>query len=474
MSSRHPSAATTASAGGRAKRRLPRRRAPSRAGVKDVPAEAQRLLHELQVHQVELETQNAELEQTRNRSELLLEKYTDLYDFAPVGYFSVDQGTRIVEVNLTGATLLGVERSRLQLRPMLGYVARPSQAVFLAFLERVFAVPENQSCEVALRRADGTVFWGHIQGMAALPVNTSKDWCRLAVSDITTLKQAQEAQGRMEAMTKATAELKREIASRRAVEEELRASEAHQRQLLNQSRETQEQLRHLSHRILHAQEEERKRISRELHDDITQTLVGINVSLASLAREATVNPRELRRKIARTQRLVAKSVDIVHRFARELRPTSLDDLGLIASLHSLMNDFAKRTRLHVHLTTFAGVEQMSGARRTALYRVVHSALTNVARHAEATRVTVTIEKIHDFVRMEITDNGKSFDLKQVSRRDRNKHLGLLGMRERVEMVGGTLSVESGSGRGTTIRAQIPFGRGRKLNEKISQPVETTL
>ncbi|MGB7748731.1 MAG: histidine kinase, partial [Verrucomicrobiia bacterium] len=121
--------------------------------------------------------------------------------------------------------------------------------------------------------------------------------------------------------------LQREILQRKLVEESLRKSEQHYSQLLEQSRHMQEQLRLLSRQLLSAQEEERKMISRELHDQIAQTLTGINIRLASLKNESTLNHKGLQKKISSTQRLVEKSVDIVHRFARELRPTVLDDLG---------------------------------------------------------------------------------------------------------------------------------------------------
>jgi PAS domain S-box-containing protein len=432
------------------------RNPPSEAGAPGAAADTQRLLHELQVHQVELEMQNAELQEARDGMEALLEKYTDLYDFAPVGYLSLDEQGRILEVNLTGAALLGVERSRLINRRLGQFVVPTSQPGFLRFLEQVFAGTGKQVCEAALSREDAAAFWANFHGTPALSVSGSRKSCRVAVSDITSLKQAEEARRRMEALAVRNRKLRREIVRRQAVEEALKKSKRYQSRLLDQSRDMQEQLRHLSHQILQAQEEERRRISRELHDEIVQTLVGINVHLETLAREATVNPRALKQKIARTQRLVGKSVNIVHHFARELRPATLDDLGLIATLHSFMKDFMKRTGIRVHFTAFAGVEQLDSARRTVLYRVVQSALANVAQHARASRVQVSIQKLPDAVRMKITDNGKSFDVGRLSHIKRSKHLGLLGMRERVEMVGGNLSVESAPGRGTTIGAQIPL------------------
>jgi signal transduction histidine kinase len=254
-------------------------------------------------------------------------------------------------------------------------------------------------------------------------------------------------------------ELKKEIAQRRIVEESLRQSEQHSRQLLEQSRSLQEQLRHLSRRILLAQEEERKTISRELHDVIAQVLTGINARLATLKTEATVGTKGLTLKISRTQRLVEKSVDIVHRFARELRPAVLDDLGLIPALHSFLKSFTKKTGIHVSMTAFAGVEKLDNVRRTVLYRVAQEALTNVARHAQASRVDASIQRLPNLVCMQIKDDGRSFDVERVLQTKRSKRLGLLGMRERVEMVGGQLTVESTPGQGTTVRAQIPFGNG---------------
>ena len=259
-------------------------------------------------------------------------------------------------------------------------------------------------------------------------------------------------------------ELSLEITQRKTAEAALKKSERHYSQLLEQSDRLQEQLRRMSRQILSAQEEERKKISRELHDVIAQTLTGINVGLAALKKEAGVNTNGLDRNITRTQRLVDKSVDIVHRFARELRPAVLDDLGLIPALHTFMKDFTARTGVHTHLTAFAGVEQLDTARRTVLYRVAQEALTNVSRHARASRVEVTLQKLPDGIGMKISDDGKSFSVERTLHANRGKRLGLLGMKERLEMVGGKFGVESAPGKGTTIEAQIPLrknlGRGR--------------
>jgi signal transduction histidine kinase len=272
-------------------------------------------------------------------------------------------------------------------------------------------------------------------------------------------------------------ELEQEIVQRKAAEAALKKSEHHYGELLKQSDRLQEQLRHLSRQILLAQEEERREISRELHDVIAQTLTGINVRLAALAREAATNTKGLDRGIARTQRLVERSVNIVHRFARELRPAVLDDLGLIPALHAFVKIFSKRTRILVHLKAFAEVEQLDIAKQTVLFRVAQEALTNVARHAQASRVEVSIQKLPEGVCMKITDDGKSFQVDRVLNLNSkgNKRLGLLGMRERVEMVGGHFGVESVQGKGTTVIARLPFSNRRGGAENpLMEPVQSKL
>jgi signal transduction histidine kinase len=246
--------------------------------------------------------------------------------------------------------------------------------------------------------------------------------------------------------------LRREVVGRMAAEDSLRTSEGTRRELLEESLAMQEELRLMSHRLLFVQEEERKRVSRELHDVIAQTLAGINIRLAAL-KVQTADPAKLKRNITATQRLVMKSFQTVSRFARDLRPAVLDDLGLIPALHSFMNEFMKQTGVRARLVAPQSVEFLGTDQKTAFYRIVQEALSNVERHAKATRVQVVIQSADDSFLMEVTDNGGGFS-PGLRLADRRKHLGLVGMRERAEMMGGACRVSSTPGQGTTVRVEF--------------------
>jgi signal transduction histidine kinase len=270
-------------------------------------------------------------------------------------------------------------------------------------------------------------------------------------------------------------DLKREIDRRRNVEDSLRSSEKTSGELLEKSRGMQEELRLLSRRLLSAQEEERKNISRELHDVIAQTLTGINMRLAALKSKTTSSTRDLHKKIEITQRLVEKSVDIVHRFARDLRPAVLDDLGLIPAMRSYLKHFTEQTGIRTAFSAFAEVEKLDNPSRTVLYRIAQEALTNVARHARATHVKVSIRLDQDKVCMDIHDDGRGFQVEGVSAIKHSKRLGLLGMRERAEMIGGTFCVDSAPGKTTTVRIEIPKDKTRaKLSPRGRTVKSTTL
>ena len=414
------------------------------------PAEAQRLLHELQVHQIELEMQNAELQQARDELEVALDNYTDLYDFAPAGYFTLATTGVIIQANLAGATLVGIERSLLLGQSCGLLISAGFRQAFSTFLEHVFAGQTKQAGDFELACKGQPLRFVNIQAQCLL--NGLE--CRAVVMDITARKAAEAARSRLEVVTASNRKLEQEIIRRKALEQALKTSE--------------QQLRQLSHEILLAQETERKRISRELHDTVLQTLVGINVHLSSLTPKPADNPQILQRKIKETQRLVDKSLAMVHRFAVELRPTVLDDLGLIPALHTFMKDFMKRTGVRARLTAYAAADQLPPDQSAVLYRVALEALNNVGFHAQASAVEVQIKKLPDCVCLTIKDNGKSFDVKSVLRAEGNGRLGLLGMKERLQMVGGKFSIKSTPGHGTTVTARNPVTtKGVKKHGKRS-------
>jgi signal transduction histidine kinase len=306
------------------------------------------------------------------------------------------------------------------------------------------------------KRAELVKQAGIFFAMAITPIEKTSRTSRDATAHLEKIIEA--LSQRTVELAAANLELSLEMTQRKVAEVALKKSERQSIQLLEQSDRLQEQLRQLSRQILSAQEDERKRISRELHDVIAQTLTGINIRLAALKKEAAIHSNGFDRKIASTQRLVEKSVDIVHQFALELRPPVLDDLGLIPALLSFMKNFFTQTGVRTHLTAFSGVEQMDIARRTVLFRVAQESLSNVAKHAQASRVDVSIQEMQDCICMKISDDGKSFQVQRALQARGNKRLGLLGMRERLEMVGGRFDVESAPGKGTTITAMFPIDK----------------
>src|ERR1022692_294444 len=241
--------------------------------------DTQRLFHELQVHQIELELQNEELNQANLAAKAALERFTDLYDFAPVGYFSLDDLGVMVELNMAGAVLLGVERSRLTGRRFQLFVSPRTRPVFQEFLDRIFSGSGRQYCEVELQRETGHSFWAELAGTSVPTGDAQQRLSRIVVSDISARRMAEVEHKRVGILAAKNRELENEISLRRASEASLKESEERFRGLLHQSRLLEKRLRNMTHEMLKMQEAERKKISRELHDEVSQILLGINVQL---------------------------------------------------------------------------------------------------------------------------------------------------------------------------------------------------
>jgi PAS domain S-box-containing protein len=225
--------------------------------------------------------------------------------------------------------------------------------------------------------------------------------------------------------------------------------------LFEQVRAGREQLQSLSHRLVERQESERRHIAREIHDEASQALTSLMVGLRLLEREAD-QPQAIAARVSELKRMTDNVLENLHRLAMDLRPASLDYLGLVAALRQHIQSF---NRQHGHLTTaqFEAIafdqERLPSLVETTLYRIAQEALTNVARHAQATQVDVLLKRRGERLVMIIEDNGVGFDVETMVQKQR---LGLVGMRERAEMMDGSLAIESVPGAGTTIYVEVPY------------------
>lgn len=226
--------------------------------------------------------------------------------------------------------------------------------------------------------------------------------------------------------------------------------------VLGEARIYHGQLQQLSSQVLTAHEAERKRIARELHDDTGQALTSILVRLRLL--EKTADDELVRSNMAELRELTSSALDSVRRMAVDLRPSALDDLGLIAALHAYADKYANSWPIRVSFSAEGLKRRLPGNVELVLYRVVQEALTNVAKHSGAESVEVKLRRRSNTVTVTVTDDGRGFDMREV-RRTEGSGLGLFGMRERLALVGGTVAIESEPGRGTTITARVPVAPG---------------
>ena len=203
-------------------------------------------------------------------------------------------------------------------------------------------------------------------------------------------------------------------------------------------------------RVVKAQEHERKRLARELHDETGQALTSILLGLKPLEQSARTD--EERAAMASLRELVVSTLRDVRRLAVELRPSALDDFGLATAVERLADTFRDSTGMRVDVETRLGEVRLPPEVETALYRIVQEALANIVKHAEATHVSILLTRKDFSVAAVVEDDGKGFDETNTG----DDVLGIVGMRERVGLVGGRLAIESGSGSGTTVAAEVPI------------------
>ncbi|HKV25418.1 MAG TPA: PAS domain S-box protein [Candidatus Acidoferrum sp.] len=300
-------------------------------------------------------------------------------------------------------------------------------------------------------RKDGSRFWanvvitalrdsrGTLQGFSKLTRDVSERREKLEA-----LKKAKEElerriEQRAAALTKVNQELRLEIGERKRAEEQLRAS--------------LDKLRALGARLQTVREEERKHVAREIHDQLGQTCTAIKMDLALISHRTAKPQAKLRKKIRATIQLVDEMILTLRRIASELRPRTLDDLGLPSALEWQAQDFERRTGIRCSLSLPAQTLPLDSEQSTGIFRIFQESLTNVARHAHATSVEARLETRGGQASLQIRDNGRGFDVENAQE---GGSLGLVGMQERAYLLNGELKIESDPRTGTILTLRIPL------------------
>jgi two-component system sensor histidine kinase UhpB len=198
---------------------------------------------------------------------------------------------------------------------------------------------------------------------------------------------------------------------------------------------------------LRAQEEERKRVARDLHDEVNQALTAVLLRLEALTQIA---PPRLREELSETKTLANQAMGELLQLARQLRPTALDDHGFVPAIEEQLRRFKAQYGIATSLSTSGELDDLGSDQQLVLYRVTQEALNNVVRHARAQSVSVDIARVDGSVALEVIDDGAGFDLG-----DEDRGLGLEGMAERARLVDGEFDIVSNPGRGTTLKLRVP-------------------
>jgi signal transduction histidine kinase len=242
-----------------------------------------------------------------------------------------------------------------------------------------------------------------------------------------------------------TVGVSRDITDRKRVEEALKESER--------------RLHDLSSHLLSAQEKERRRIALELHDDLGQELSVLKLQIGSIERKLKKIPTTLEEDCDTVLRSVDQIIENVRRLSHDLSPSILEDLGLSAAIRSLIEDFRKYGRINVSIDTEKIDNLFSNEAQIVIYRIFQEALSNIVKHAQATHVSIAMERNDESVAFVIEDNGKGYDPEKVQRRSSaERGLGIPAIIERVRMLGGTLNLSSHESRGTSICFTLPIDK----------------
>jgi PAS domain S-box-containing protein len=362
-------------------------------------------------------TERKRAEQALQESE---ERLRAIFDQAAVGIAQLSPEGAVLLANQRLCDMLGYTPEELLTRAWQEIIHPDDRARRREYLRRLLAGEIRAYMgEKRYIRKDGTYLWGHVTASLVRELSGAPKYIVSVVQDIAERKRAEE--------------------KTRQAEQTLRSF--------------QEQLRDLATHLQERQEEERRCIAREIHDELAQTLTALKIDTSWLMRRLDKAPRAVQERLKEMGALLETLVNSVRRIGTELRPDVLDDLGLTAAIEWQLQDVHKRTGIDYELSLPSEDIPLDQGRATAMFRIFQEALTNVLRHAEASKAVVRVMQQADALLLEVADDGKGITPEQLT--DRTS-LGLLSMRERALLWGGELTIQGKAGEGTRVTVRLPY------------------
>jgi PAS domain S-box-containing protein len=405
------------------------------------------LLQQLSVQQEELRTQNAQLVEAQGLLHDTLAEYTDLYDHAPVGFVTLDATGLISRMNFAAEELIKARRERLAGLAFHQFVKDSYRAAYREHLRRCRAGESRVVTELVLVRSDGREVPAEL---ISRPAVGNLQSFRTVIIDLTERKRGEAR----------TAELTAEL--------ERRTSEAEQHAA---------RLKALAAKLVEAENTERRRLARNLHDHLQQELIAAKYCLAVARGNGQADDHGEPANLCDVEEALDRCLESSRQITADLTPPPLQQgAGLPAALRWLADRTAERHGLHVTVTLAADGEPAADTVRTMLYEVTRELLLNVVKHAGVSEAAVSLSRPGvERLRLSVSDEGRGFEFAELlDRADFVTGLGLFGLRERVENLGGTVEIRSGPGNGTTVTVEVPDVRSTAESHAAGPPTEIGL
>jgi signal transduction histidine kinase len=377
--------------------------------------EEKRLIHELQVHQVELEMQNEELRLAQQELEESSSRYREPYDFAPVGYLTLDKAGLILEANLTVATLLNVPRASLIYKYLQSFMDQEGADTLHLFLRKPLAPGMKEIVECRLQPVDGTSFEITLNVGGEFDRSARLVRYRVVLVDVSRLKLME-----------------------------------------RQARETGDRLRSLASELNLSEERTRHTIAQTLHDEIAQLLALARMKLSSaltLSKETAAD-----KIVDEVLDMLALVIKETRSLMVEISPPVLHDLGLAAAIDWMAERMSSEHGIVIETVKTGDFSDLVQDLKIMLYQMTRELLVNIVKHSGGRHVVLIIERDDRTIGITVRDDGKGFDAREAGSAVADGGFGLFSIRERLKSYNGILHVESRKGQGTTVSIRLPVGK----------------